>query len=374
MPRVKKTFLFGFLMANIVASCSILDAELIKPMLSSNGNHTCALTAAGSVICWGRNDNGQVNNGTSGFNDVLTATAISGLTDRATWVAAGMSSTCAVTKLGAAQCWGTFSGTGVVVPVKGLEEGVTAVASGFSHHCALVRTGAVLCWGYNDQGELGNGTTTATLNPIVATGLEKGVKAISASRYQTCALTSAGTVLCWGVNLNGSLGIPGNRQSSIKVPTAIPGLPAQLIAIAAGTTHACAITTEGAVWCWGASLAAPQAVSGLPSGVTAISTQDAQACALTRAGSVLCWVPGVPIAPKMVPGLDRDVTAISVGGEYACAVLSKGTVKCWGSNDLGHLGVALSVKSSTTPGAVLGLKGVGELNLLTAGAESPTKR
>jgi len=36
MPRVKKTFLFGFLMANIVASCSLLDAESIKPMLSSN--------------------------------------------------------------------------------------------------------------------------------------------------------------------------------------------------------------------------------------------------------------------------------------------------------------------------------------------------
>jgi alpha-tubulin suppressor-like RCC1 family protein len=198
MPRVKKTFLFGFLMANIVAACSLLDAESIKPMLSSNGNHTCALTAAGAVICWGRNDNGQVNNGASGFNDVLTATAISGLTDRATWVAAGMSSTCAVTKLGAAQCWGIFSGTGVVAPVKGLEKGVTVVASGFSHHCALMSTGAVLCWGYNDHGELGNGTSTATLTPTAATGLEKGVKAISASRYQTCALTSAGAVLLLG--------------------------------------------------------------------------------------------------------------------------------------------------------------------------------
>jgi alpha-tubulin suppressor-like RCC1 family protein len=361
MPRVKKAVQFGFLMANIVAACSLLDAESIKPMLSSNGNHTCALTTAGSVICWGRNDNGQVNNGASGFNDVLTATAISGLTDRATWVAAGMSSTCAVTKLGAAQCWGIFSGTGVVAPVKGLEKGVTVVASGFSHHCALMSTGAVLCWGYNDHGELGNGTSTATLKPTVATGLEQGVKAISASRYQTCALTSAGAVLCWGLNLN-------------KVPTAIRGLPAHLIAIAAGTANTCAVTAEGAVWCWGASLAAPQAVSGLPSGVTAISTQDAQACALTRAGSVLCWVPGMPLAPKMVPGLDRDVTAISVGGEYACAVLSKGTVKCWGSNDLGNLGVALSVKSSTTPVPVLGLKGVGELNLLTAGTESPAKR
>ena len=137
------------------------------------------------------------------------------------------------------------------VPVKGLEKGVTVVASGFSHHCALMSTGAVLCWGYNDHGELGNGTTTATLQPTVATGLEKGVKAISASRYQTCALTSAGAVLCWGFNLN-------------KVPTAIPGLPAHLIAIAAGTANTCAVTAEGAVWCWGASLAAPQAVSGLP--------------------------------------------------------------------------------------------------------------
>jgi len=105
-------------MANIVASFPFLMPESIKPMLSSNGNHTCALTVAGSVICWGRNDNGQVNNGTSSFNDVLTATEISGLTDRATWVAAGMSSTCAL------QNWGRHSaGVRSPAPVSWCGEG-----------------------------------------------------------------------------------------------------------------------------------------------------------------------------------------------------------------------------------------------------------
>jgi len=110
------------------------------------------------------------------------------------------------------------------------------------------------------------------------------------------------------------------------------------------------------VWCWELRSLHHRRFRACPAVFTAISTQDAQACALTRRVR-FCVGSRCAIAPKMVPGLDRDVTAISVGGEYACAVLSKGTVKCWGSNGLGNLGVALSVKSSTTPVPVLGLKG-----------------
>jgi len=195
----------------------------------------------------------------------------------------------------------------------------------------------------------GNGTSTGTLTPTAATGLEKGVKAISASRYQTCALTIIGAVLCWGHNLN-------------NVPTAIPGLPAHLTAIAAGTANTCAVTEEGTVWCWGAFARCTTGGFGLAQRCYRHPVRRTRRHALLPRRVRFCVGFRCAHRPKMVPGLDRDVTAISVGGEYACAVLSKGTVKCWGKQWPGEpWPFALSVKSSTTPVPVLGLKGVGEL-------------
>ncbi len=126
---------------------------------------------------------------------------------------------------------------------------VIAVAAGYAHTCALTSQGAVKCWGSNSVGQLGNGSTANALTPVGVSGLAPGVEAISAGAYHTCALTAQGAVLCWGMNSEGQLG--NNSTFSPPQPVAVTGLPAGIAEIAAGGAHTCALTKQGAVWCWG---------------------------------------------------------------------------------------------------------------------------
>ena len=177
--------------------------------------HTCALTSGGGVVCWGANASGQLGDGTT-TTPRLTPVAVSGLSSGVTAVAAGASHTCALTSGGGVVCWGCNAigqlGDGTTTQrltpgaVSGLSSGVTAVAAGDSHTCARTSGGGVVCWGYNANGQLGDGTTTDRLTPVAVSGLSSGVTAVAGGIYHTCALTSGGGVVCWGWNANGQLG------------------------------------------------------------------------------------------------------------------------------------------------------------------------
>ena len=336
--------------------------------ISAGSEHTCAVTTGGAVKCWGDNLDGELGNGSSHTLGGSTIPVdVVGLGSGVAAVSAGTSSTCAVTTGRAVKCWGynnagelgdgTTTESSTPVDVVGLGSGVATVSTS-DHSCAVTTGGAVKCWGYNAFGQLGDGTTTSSSTPVDVVGLSSGVAAVSAGTYYTCAVTTGGAVKCWGYNAHGQVG-DGTTIGS-TTPVDVIGLGSGVAAVSAGQDHSCAVATGGAVKCWGynafgqlgdgttTSSSTPVDVIGLGSGVAAVSNGLRYSCALTTGGAVKCW--GFPLVelgdgtrtdsatPIGVVGLGSGVAAVSAGRGHTCVVTTGGAAKCWGYNDAGQRG------------------------------------
>jgi alpha-tubulin suppressor-like RCC1 family protein len=351
--------------------------------VTAGAYHTCALTSAGGVKCWGYNWFGQLGDGTT--SNRFMPSDVSELSSGVTAIAAGAWHTCALTSTGGVKCWGDnasgqlgagplYIGPTPPVDVSGLTSGVTAIAVGGTHTCALTSAGGVKCWGSNGFGQLGDGTTETRFTPVEVTGLSSGVTAIAAGAVHTCALTSTGGLKCWGDNYGGELG-DGTREDR-HVPVDVSGLSSGALAVSAGAGHTCALTTAGGVKCWGGNAngelgdgtteqrLAPVDVSGLSGGVMAVSVGGDSTCALTTAGGVKCWggnrsgelgdgTTEDRHVPVDVSGLGSGVLAVTAGGSHTCALTGGGGLKCWGGNDFGQVGA----NPGWIPVAVVGLEG-----------------
>lgn len=171
-------------------------------------------------------------------------------------ISAGRLHTCALTTNRRVKCWGVLqlaNGPSQVqnspLDLPGLPEAVMAVSAGGIHTCLLTTTGGVYCWGSNSAGQLGNGTQEGTPTPVAVSGLTAGVTALSAGGSHTCAVTSTGGVKCWGLNASGQLG--DGTYVTKNQPVDVQGLDKDMIAVSTGWGHTCALTSSGSVYCWG---------------------------------------------------------------------------------------------------------------------------
>jgi len=305
---------------------------------------------------------------------------------------------CALTTSRGVKCWGhngrirVGDMTGVNEPpisVSGLSSDIAAIAMGAYHTCALTTNGGILCWGENFSGQLGNGGGIGEGPPVSVSGLSSGVMAIAANGAQTCALTVGGSVLCWGATV---ITEPGPNPFWQSTPVPVAGLNSDIIAITVGNSntdghmwqpgHLCALTTQGAVKCWGKNYYGqlgdgttehsnmPVDVQGLGSGVAAIAAGAYHACALMTNGSVMCWGNNAvgqlgndtsmktASMPVPVQGLSSSVTAITAGNDHTCAVMTNGGVECWGANSYGQLGNGTTAEVQSTPVPVSNLSSV----------------
>ena len=321
--------------------------------------HSCVLTAAGGVQCWGDNVIGQLGDGTEIRS--LLPVGVVGLTG-VTSLAVGGSHTCAVNSGGAVWCWGANEsgqlGNGTTVHsnvpqmVPALSSGVAAVSAGWAHTCALMLSGGVKCWGPANA----NGTATIQLTPVDVSGLSSGVLNVSAGGFHNCALLAGGGIKCWG---NNAVGQAGNGTTTTSpFPTDVIGLASGVSNIGSGLYGTCAVTAGSVVMCWGNSIAngssvvttTPMAIAGLAPGVTSVVQGSGHSCAMSS-GAVQCWgdnefgqlanglhTPIPSLTPVSAQNLGPGAVALTANQQSTCALMSDSTVKCWGRNDIGQIG------------------------------------
>lgn len=206
---------------------------------------------------------------------------------------------------------------------------VDSIVSGDEHSCAI-GSGKLKCWGQGGKGQLGNGSSRQENNPVDVVDLPANalVTQATAGGRHTCALLNDTSLVCWGENNRGQLGVGTTVDSNKPGMTAISN---GVIKVVAGIDHTCALVQkpnvpvqEGyGVKCWG-------------------SNQYGQI------GDPTLFIEGISVkSPRDVSTLDKGVLDIAAGSYHTCAQLVDGTMRCWGRNNFGQLGNLSSNASFT---------------------------
>ena len=343
-----------------------LGSDRTATSISAGGSHTCALLDSAQVRCWGEGLAGQLGySSTASIGDNETPASAGpvdlGADRTATSISAGGSHTCAVLDTGRVSCWGNggdgrlgYANTNTIGnneapasagPVDlGAGRTARAISAGNAHTCALLDAGDVRCWGYGDLGRLGYASTenigdneTPASAGTVDVGAGRTARAISAGGSHTCALLDSAQVRCWGDGSAGQLGYGntdhvGDDETPASAGTVDLGAGRTALAIAAGSSHTCALLDDGDVRCWGDGAIGQLGYSGTGD----IGDNE---------------TPGS--AGPVDLGAERTAQAITAGTSHTCALLDSGQMRCWGQGIFGQLGYAstANIGDNETPAA-----------------------
>lgn len=215
----------------VIADATALDVDY---------QHSCALTATGEVLCWGRwyGHPPQPFSALTGFTALAVGSAedCAVRDDGTVWCAAHWPYTyaaeatqvaevsnavavavaddisCAVIDDGTVSCWGNAA----AATIPGLTD-VIDVRADMATMCALTATGEVWCWGDNVYGTLGNGTTQPSTVPVPVTGIDDALQ-IEVHEDTACALLTDHTVTCWGESWDGAWSIGYTLVAPLEAP------------------------------------------------------------------------------------------------------------------------------------------------------------
>lgn len=198
------------------------------------GEHTIALRADGTLWAWGRNNNGQIGDNTTGTNRV-TPRQIS-------------------------------SGTGVGI------NGWTQVSAGVNFSAALRSDGTLWLWGENNFGQIGDNTIIPRSIPIQEVTLSTNWKQLSCNFYTSAAVKTNGTLWCWGRNNYGQVG--DNTILTRSTPRQEFSASTNWKQVSSGGTHTAAVKTNGTLWVWGSNASGQIGDNTSSGGVTGANSRS----------------------------------------------------------------------------------------------------
>ncbi|WP_434420031.1 RCC1 domain-containing protein [Nannocystis pusilla] len=237
-------------------------------------DHDCAVVGSGRVMCGGEGSHGALGDGGLLSTGPVAVVRL----ESAAEVAVGYGFSCARTSVGEVLCWGwneygqCGDGSGrdhlTPSPVEGIA-GARALTAGFDHACASLSDGTAVCWGGDTFGQRGDGGETTVGPPAPVLGLGAAER-LSAGQYRTTALLADGTARGWGREwgperlLWPDCGEPREYVTEATesprrappepycaAPATLPVADANQVVV--GQLHACALTDDGQVLCWGSN-------------------------------------------------------------------------------------------------------------------------
>jgi uncharacterized repeat protein (TIGR01451 family) len=341
--------------------------------VAAGADDSLALTSSDALYAWGGNSGGDLGIGT--MTSAASPVLVTGLPSAVVRIAADGQDSMALTASGQVYAWGdnTYgqlgtASTGVTcgsnscsptpLLVSGLPSDITDIAVGAGYNLALASMGTVYAWGDNTYGTLGNGSTTNSATPVPVAQVANAT-AIAAGE-SAMALTSGGAVYAWGDDMFGELGsssskLCGNGYPCGLTPVQVGGLPAGIVAVAAGGGFNLALAGDSMVWSWGENTIGqlgngssdpnphptPAQISGL-SGVGALATGSHHAIAIVPpAGSPSPTPTGTP---PPAPAATLSTTFIDFGTQQVgtTSAPTPVTLSNTGTATLNVTGAALS--------------------------------
>lgn len=249
---------------------------------------------------------------------------------------------------------GGFGGVGGDGGDGGMSTTGPQVVAGHQHTCARLDSGVARCWGSAGLGRLGYGNISDVGDdeaPLAAGDVDVGgeVVQLAAGVRHSCALLVSGSVRCWGDGANGRLGygnvtVIGDNEAPASVGDVNVG--GVVVQLTAGYHHTCALLGSGAVRCWG---------FGGNGRLGYGNTEDV----------------GDDESPASAGDVDVGGTVVQIvaGSLHTCALLNVGKVRCWGFGGGGQLGYGntSSIGDDESPAFAGDVNVGGDVTRLSAG-------
>ncbi len=309
----------------------------------TGADFTCARMTNFTARCWGNNATGQLGDGTT-TPRILPVPVKNGLGTAALTNIAQLSAAtnyaCARLFDGTARCWGANlygqlgdgTQTQRLLPVA-VKNGagtdklthISQLVAGANSTCVALNDTTARCWGNNGAGQLGDGTQTQRLLPVVVKNETGTGPLMDVSEFgagiglpSMCARLGDNTARCWGSNVNGQLGdgTTFNRFLPVVVKDGTGTAPlSNVIQLTGGYAHACALLWDQTAQCWGAN-------------------------GNFQLGDATHTERHLPVVVKDEAGTATlgGISQLSAATVSTCAGMLDGTARCWGSNRLGVLG------------------------------------